>query len=100
MSDRVQAALSIYYDEILDRVVHYISREFINRKNEIDGKVDVVIAGGTSCPNGFNERLEKAIKESDFPFAINNIRSASEKFHAVSQGCCIRARADWEKLNK
>jgi len=100
MSDRVQSALGIYYDEMLDRVVNYMSNEFIDRKNEIDGKIDVVIAGGTSCPNGFNERLKKYIDKFNFPFDINNIRSAIEKFYAVSHGCCIRARADWEKTNK
>jgi len=100
MSDRVQSGLSIYYDEMIDRVIHYMSEEFINRKSEIDGKVDIIIAGGTSCPNGFNKRLEESIKRNSFPFEINRIRSATEKFHSVSQGCCIRARADWERKNK
>ncbi len=98
-NDRVQSALSIYYDEMIDRVVRCMSKEFVDRKSEVEGKIDIVVAGGTSCPNGFNNRLKKSIDRNDFPFEINNIRSASEKFYAVSQGCCIRARADWEKKN-
>ena len=100
MSDRIQSALAIYYDEMMDRVVHYMTKEFIDRKSEVDGSLDIIVAGGTSCPKGFNERLSEALARSDFPFEINSIRSASEKFYAVSQGSCIRARADWEKKNK
>jgi len=100
MSDNIQSALSIYYDETIDRIVSHMAREFVDRKSEIDGKVDIVIAGGTSCPNGFNERFAESIKRHDFPFEINQIRGANEKFHAVSQGCCIRAQADWNKKNK
>ena len=100
MSDRVQSALAIYYREMLDRVVHYMSKEFIDRKSDVDGKMDIIVAGGTSCPNGFNNVLEESLRQSDFPFEINSVRSASEKFYAVSLGSCIRARADWEKSNK
>ena len=100
MSDRVKAALSIYYEEMLNRVIDLISKEFIDRKSEADGELEVVVAGGTSMAPGFCDHFTRLIKQSDIPFKISNVRHASEPFYAVSQGACIRAQADYSKLNK
>jgi len=97
MSDRVQAALSVYYDEMVERMVHHISNQFNNLKSELDGEVEIVIAGGTSMVPGFKERLEYAIKSSKLPFNIYRVRHSETPFYSVSQGACIRAQADHSK---
>lgn len=97
VSDRVQSALSIYYDEMIDRVIHLMSKEFIDKKSEVDGEVEIVVAGGTSMPKGFCNRFEKRIKLSDMPFKIYRVRHSETPFYSVSQGACIRAQADYAK---
>jgi len=97
MSDRVQAALSIYYDEMLDRMVHHICNEFKAKSSEMDGQIEIVIAGGTSMAPGFCNRLEQAIKRVDMPFKIYRIRHSENPFFSVSQGLCLRALADQKK---
>jgi len=97
VTDNVLQALSIYYDEMIDRMVHYINTEFQDKNSEMDGKIEVVVAGGTSMANGFCRRLAEAIEGSEFPFEIYGVRHAKDPFHAVSQGACIRAQADYEK---
>tara|TARA_R110000824_G_scaffold148242_3_gene317895 strand:+ start:72398 stop:73537 length:1140 start_codon:yes stop_codon:yes gene_type:complete len=98
--DRVQAALSIYYDDMIDRMVQHISNQFSNQNSDMDGKIEIVVAGGTSMAPGFCERLEEAVERADFPFEVYRIRHSDNPFYSVSQGACIRAQADYAKTQK
>jgi actin-related protein len=89
--------LSVYYDEMVERMVHHISHQFNDLNSELDGEVEVVVAGGTSMAPGFCKRLETAIKASDLPFEVYRIRHSETPFYSVSQGACIRAQADYNK---
>lgn len=97
MSDRVQAALSIYYDEMLQRMIHHICNEFKDKTSEMDGQIEVVVAGGTSMAPGFIDRFTDILKKSDMPFDIYRVRQSETPFYSVSQGACIRAQADYKK---
>lgn len=99
-SDRIQVALGIYYDEMINRMVHYISNKFKDKSSEIEGEVEVVCAGGSSMPGGFCAKLEAAIKKSDMPFKIYRVRHSDTPFYSVGNGSCVRARSDYEKLAK
>jgi actin-like ATPase involved in cell morphogenesis len=100
MSDRVLSALSIYYDEMMDRMVHHIANEFRDKNSEMDGDIEIVVAGGTSMPKGFCNRLKKAFERVDMPFSVYDVRHSETPFYSVSQGACIRAQADYQKKNK
>jgi actin-like ATPase involved in cell morphogenesis len=99
-SDRVQQALSIYYDEMIERVVKAIGNNFKDKKSEMEGKMEVVVAGGTSLCNGFISRLEEGFKKFPIPFDILKVRHSEIPFYSVSNGCCIRSRADYAKSQK
>ena len=96
-TDRVLSALTIYYDEVIDRVIGIISKEFANRGAEIEGEIEIVVAGGTSMPKGFCQIFEEAVKKANFPFKIYRVRHSSTPFFSVSQGSCVRAQADFAK---
>lgn len=100
MSDRVLAALSIYYQEVIDRVIFNMAKTFRDKNSEVDGEIEIVIAGGTSMPTGYCEKFKESLAKSDFPFKVWNVRHAKSPFYAVSQGSCIRAQADYRKKNK
>ena len=100
MSDRVQSAISIYYDEMISRVIYLISKTFIEKASEMDGEVEVVVAGGTSMAPGFCDRFSRELKSSDIPFDVYRVRQADSPFYSVSQGACIRAQADYAKQQK
>jgi len=100
VSDRVQSALSIYYDEMINRVIHLISKEFVDKNSDMDGEIEIVVAGGSSMPKGFCDRFEKCLKHSDIPFSICGVRHSDSPFNSVSQGACIRAQADYAKVSK
>ena len=98
MSDRVQSALSIYYDEMINRMIHHICSEFTKKTSEMDGEIEIVVAGGTSMAPGFCKRFEKIAKSSDLPFEVYGVRHSATPFYSVSQGASIRAQADYEKV--
>ena len=100
MSDRVQSALSIYYDEMLGRMAHHIANEFKEKSSDMDGQIEIVVAGGTSMAPGFCKRLKEALKSTDMPFDIYGVRHSENPFYSVSQGACIRAQADYAKKQK
>jgi len=99
-NDRIQTALSVYYDEMIDRMVHHIGNKFQNINSEVDGEIEIVVAGGSSMAPGFCERLRSAIKKSNIPFKIYRIRHSTTPFYSVSTGCCLRAQADYSRKNK
>jgi len=100
MSDRVQAALSIYYDETIERIVHNMGKKFKDINSEMDGEIEIIVAGGTSMPKGFINRFEAVIKKSSFPFKVYRIRHSDSPFYSVSQGACLRAMSDYQKIKK
>jgi hypothetical protein len=99
-NDRVQTALSIYYDETIERIIHYVENKFKDTGSEINGEVEIVVSGGTSMVPGFDKRLEEAIKKSDLPFKIYKVRMAKSPFFSVSNGACLRAQSDYAKQQK
>jgi actin-like ATPase involved in cell morphogenesis len=99
-SDRVLSALSIYYTEYINRITNLISREFEKRGSEIQGETEIIVAGGTSMPQGFCKVFEDSVNEANFPFKIYRIRQSETPFYSVAQGACIRAQSDYAKINK
>ena len=97
MSDNVLSALYIYYDEVTSRFLHQMSKAFSDKGTDIEGSVEIVVAGGTSMPKGFCEMIESKISDYNFPFEIYRVRHSETPFYSVSQGSCIRAQADYKK---
>lgn len=97
MSDRIKAALSIYYDELISRMLYHIDNQFKEKSSSMDGEIEIVFAGGTSLAPGFLERVKEIIKKSNSTFKIYNVRQSKTSFYSVAQGACIRALADSQK---
>jgi len=100
MSDRVLAALRIYYQETINRIIHHMTTEFKSTNAEVDGEIEIVIAGGTSMPKGYCDMFKECLEDSEFPFDVWQVRHSKSPFYSVSQGSCIRAQADFRKKNK
>ena len=98
-SDRVQQALSIYYDELIERTLTLMSNKFKDKKSELDGKLEVVIGGGTSMCPGFINRLEDGFKKIKTPFDILRVRHSKTPFSSVGQGCLLKALSNQSKKN-
>jgi len=99
-TDRIQQALEIFYDELIERTVKAIGKNFNDKKSELEGKIEVVVGGGSSLCKGFIPKLEEGFKKFPISFDILRVRHSKTPFHSVGQGACIRARADVERQKK
>jgi hypothetical protein len=99
-SDRVLAALSIYYDETISRAARTIKAELAKTDRDFEGPCEVVVAGGTALIPGVADRFRDIMAKESLPFDVLDVRLSKNPFYSVAQGMCLRARADWEKKNE
>lgn len=92
---KVEQALSIYYDHLIEYVLAEIKKEITRNNNipEFERPIPVVIAGGTANPPGFLERAEAILQASGFPLAIKEVRVAPQPLYTVAKGTLIAAIA-------
>lgn len=90
-SDDVIFALDAYYDAMIEYVFKHFARKFQEVKSQFNQPLDIVVAGGTSMPKGFCNKLEKIVRELDLPFEIKEIRHAKSPRNAVAEGLLTQA---------
>jgi len=89
---RVLDALQYYYTTMINNTVKKILKEFEEKVDlDIDDKLPIVVAGGTSKPNGFLELFKHEFTKYDVPFEISEIRLAKNQLTCVSNGLLINA---------
>lgn len=95
---RVERAFHIYYEEIIMDLVLNIreAMEESDRLPKPDKPLPIVISGGTSMPQGFKDKFENFVCESEFPIKIADIRMIDDPLHAVARGAYIAACNDME----
>jgi hypothetical protein len=98
--DMVIAGLDIHYSDLLRNVVKKFSEKFSESGKVYDYPIEIVVAGGTSKPSGFDAKLKNILKEMDLPFEVKDVRMASDVLNAVSKGCLLKAVKEQAKLNK
>jgi hypothetical protein len=95
--DKVEEALHIYYDDVMRSLISNLNESLArtyNTTNRIDRAVPVVLAGGTSRPRGFRDKFEEALKESDCPVAISEVRLSPHPLEATARGALMAAVYD------
>jgi hypothetical protein len=94
--DKIDKALHIYYDKLIDSLVEELSRAVTKsqRLPRTDQPLPIVLAGGTAKPNGFRDRFEKALRRRPLPFQISEVRLASDPLTATARGALVAALAE------
>lgn len=90
----VLAAVSAYYDRLIDYTTKQLSAALTGHKllPKFKDPLKIVIAGGTSQANGYIEKFEEKLKGNDFPLSVKEIKHAADPLHAVSKGCLIASK--------
>jgi len=96
----VAFALDAYYDAMLRHVIGLFSKKFVEVKSQFDKPLDVVVAGGTSMPKGFERKLARIMKSVDIPFRIGDVRKAADPRNAVCSGLLTSAEIVRNRLVK
>jgi hypothetical protein len=88
-TDRVGLDIVLHYDVLIDNVIKGIVTGFIENESQarIDSGVNIYMAGGTSSPKGFIERVKKKFEEVGTPFDIGKIIRHKDPLFCVAEGC-------------
>lgn len=98
--DDVIFALDAFYENVIQNVFKHFGKKFKEVKSDFEAPIEIVVAGGTSLPNGFCKKLEKVVRKMDLPFDISGVRAAKEPRNAVVNGCLAQAMVSQKKLEK
>jgi len=97
---RIEAALSIYHDNLIEYVLAHIVREFEGSEKAptLDKPIVIVLSGGSTMPKGFLQRFNDVLARTKFPLAVGEVRMASQPLYSVAKGALIAATADEAKM--
>jgi len=98
--DDILYALNVYYGAMIENVFKHFSKKFIEVESEFDAPLDIVIAGGTSMPKGFQKKVEEVVRGLKLPFEIKEIRVSSDPRNSVVKGCLTQAIITQKKIAK
>jgi hypothetical protein len=95
-TDKLQQALSVYYDEMIQSLMQAMKQAFANSRTlpKSPRPLPIVLSGGTALPAGFLARFEKILVESELPISTSDIRMAADPLHTSAKGALIAALAD------
>lgn len=90
----VLAAVSAYYDRLIDYTTKQLSLALANHKSlpKFKDPLTVVVAGGTSQAKGYIDIFHRQLLANGFPVSIKEVRHAADPLHAVSKGCLIASK--------
>lgn len=91
----VERAINTQYRLMIEHTVSGIKKGFadITKTVRTDAPVDIVIAGGTSSPNGFSELFKEIIEQTQLPIKIGDVIKPADPLYSVARGCLIAAEA-------
>ncbi len=89
----VERAIQTQYRIMVEKTANIIKKGLseAGKKARSDQPVDVVIAGGTSMPVGFDVMFRDVIKQSELPIAIGSIVRPNDPLFSVARGCLVAA---------
>jgi len=92
--NQVLAAVSAYYERLIDYTTKQLAAAMENHKSlpKFKDPLPIVVAGGTSKADGFVEMFARKLNENGFSLPVKEVRHAADPLHAVARGCLIAAQ--------
>jgi actin-like ATPase involved in cell morphogenesis len=89
----VQRAIKSQYEIMSQKTVTEIKKgiEKAGKAARTDQPIDIVIAGGTASPKGFETLFEKELKAAHLPIQLGKVIRPSDPLFSVARGCLIAA---------
>ena len=89
----VERAIQSQYRILVEKTIQTIKTSLVEQGNKVRTEVplDIVIGGGTACPNGFEDMVKECIEEAKFPIPLGEITKPKDHLYAVARGCLCAA---------
>ncbi len=94
--NKIESALSIYYNHLIEYVIENIKQEFTKARRlpRIAKPISIILSGGTSLPTGFSNRFRQILDRLKLPIPVGSVRMASQPLRSVARGALVAASAD------
>ncbi|HNY40365.1 MAG TPA: hypothetical protein PKJ41_08215 [Bryobacteraceae bacterium] len=95
-SDKVQQALTVYYDDMIQSVVQGLNDALRGSRQvpKMSRRVPLVLSGGGAMPEGFKARFERALQAANLPVPVSEVRLAKEPLHTTARGALVAALSE------
>ncbi|MCK4326008.1 hypothetical protein KAW55_04575, partial [bacterium] len=82
---KIETALSIYYNHLIEYVIENIKEEFSKQKKmpRITNPITIILSGGTSLPKGFAHRFTQILEQLKLPVPVGKVKMASQPLRSV-----------------
>ena len=99
LSGRIKNNLVDEYGELIRYTAAVISAKCnsIPKLPNFNKPVPIVVAGGTSLPEGFLGKFSAAIKQFKFPFEVGKIVAPNNSLTAIANGCLVYSQMEGEE---
>lgn len=90
----VERAIRTQYELMIEKTVGGIKKGLQDNQDKharLDDPIDVIVAGGTSLPNGFDTLFEKLLKSSEIDVDLGKVIRPADPLYSVARGCLIAA---------
>jgi len=89
----VERAVQTQYHLMVEKTVANIKKALSEKSAQVrsDNPIDIVIAGGTTSPNGFVELVRETVAAANLPIPVGEIRKPEDHLYAVARGCLVAA---------
>ncbi len=89
----VQRAIKAQYEILIQKSVQAIKKGLEGAANKArTGKpIDIVVAGGTSLPNGFDTMFGEVARSANLPIEVGEIIRPKDPLYSVARGCLLVA---------
>jgi len=96
---KIESALRIYYNHLIEYIIENIKYRLETTESlpEFDKPINMILAGGTSMPNGFDILFKEHISRAKFPILIGDVKRAQNPIRTVSKGALVAAVVDEKK---
>jgi hypothetical protein len=92
-TDRVQNALTVYYMDMITTLADALREQIASsqRLPKLEHSVPLVLSGGTAIPGGFVEKFTAALRASEFPVGLSEVRVSPDPLNATARGALMAA---------
>jgi actin-like ATPase involved in cell morphogenesis len=93
---KIQQALNVYYQDMIQAVVAGLKEAFSNSLNvpKLGRPLPIVLSGGSTLTEGFCARFEKSLRAGELPVSISKIIAAKDPLNTTAKGALVAAMCE------
>ena len=96
LDNKMHQVIAVYYDDMIRALVDSLKDRLSTCRGlpKLTRPIPLVLSGGSALPQGFRDRFESVLNESNLPISFSEIRLAENPLQSTAKGALIAAMID------